>query len=196
MTLSAPDPSSIARSINGLDVGTISIPPVNARADGTFEVAGILPGAYRFSAGAPGGWWARSAMANGRDLFDVPPEFGQSGDVTGVVVTFTDRHSDLSGALQTASGAAAPDYFVVALPADRALWQPNARRIRSTRPATDGHFSFTDLPGGEYLLAALSDFEPSDLNDEKFLEQLAPAAIKVTIVDGQKTTQDLRIARH
>jgi hypothetical protein len=46
---------------------------------------------------------------------------------------------------------------------------------------------------GEYLLAAANDYDPRELYSASFLEQLAAAAIKLTIADGEKKVQDLKI---
>jgi hypothetical protein len=116
-------------------------------------------------------------------------------NVDDLVLTFTDRRSELAGTLQSATGLPAPEYFVVAFPAERSLWLPESRRIKSARPDTAGAFSLRDLPGGDYLLAALTDLEPVDLEDSAFLEELAAQAVAVRIVDGERTVQDLRIAR-
>ncbi len=195
VSLSAPDLRYPSTGITSPQLGVVYVPPGVVGADGTFEVTGIMPGAYRVAAGLSGGWWLRSAVVNGRDVLDGLLEFGNGGNMSGAVLTFTDKHSELSGLLQTPVGAAAPDYFVIAFPADRALWHAGSRRMQSTRPATDGHFTFKDLPGGEYLLAALIDLEPSDLDDVKFLESVSTSALKVAIGDGEKKVQDLRLAR-
>jgi len=77
-------------------------------------------------------------------------------------------------------------------PADRALWQ-TGRRLKSTRPASDGRFSFLDLPAGDYFIAALTDFDPDGWRVPAFLDQAAGAAVKVTIPEGARVSQDLRI---
>jgi hypothetical protein len=44
-------------------------------------------------------------------------------------------------------------------------------------------------------MAALTDLEQRDeWFDPALLRQLIPAAVKVTLVDGQRKTQDIRIA--
>ena len=52
-----------------------------------------------------------------------------------------------------------------------------------------------NLPAGEYLLVALTDVMPNEWNDPKFLDSLAPAALKITLAEGEKKVQDLRIGR-
>jgi hypothetical protein len=173
--------------------------PAAVARDGSFRVGGILPGAYVPVSSVPGasgpnGWWLRSAMLDGRDLLDDPIIVdAASPDLSGLVLTFSDRHSGLSGRLETDEGQPATEYAIVVMAANRQYWRPGARRIRSARPATDGRFSLADLPAGDYLLSALTDLESSDLDDPAFLDQLAPHAITVTIRDGETTTQNLRI---
>ena len=165
------------------------------RADGTYDVTGILPGTYTVSSSfGAGGWWLRSVMVDGRDMLDIPLEIGPASDISGAVATFTDRHSELTGTLQTAAGVPASEYFVVVFPTARAFWRPGARRIQSARPSTDGRFAFRDLPAGDYLVAAVTDIELADLGDAFVLEQLVGAALPVRIADGETTVQNLRIA--
>jgi hypothetical protein len=178
-----------------------SLPSANVAADGTFVLPGIVPGSYTVTARAPpadgaGMWWLRSVMVGGRDVLDVPLEIdGSSMDMTGAVVTFSDRRAELHGTLSTASGQPATEFTVIVYPSERAFWRPGARRIRTARPASDGAFILTGLPGGEYLIAALTDAEPEDWQQPSFLEQIVASSIKVTIADGQRVRQDLKIAR-
>ena len=62
-----------------------------------------------------------------------------------------------------------------------------------TRPGTDGSYSIKGLPPGEYHLAALPDLETGEWNDPVLLEQLVPSSAKVTLRDGETTTQAFRI---
>ena len=62
------------------------------------------------------------------------------------------------------------------------------------RTAT-GKFRFANLLPGEYYIAALTDFEPNDYYNPTFLEQVASAgAIKITVGEGEKKIQDLKIS--
>lgn len=173
--------------------------PVAVGADGTFEIAGLAPGRYRIECQIPSGgagrWWLRSAMVRGRDLLDATLDVDVGTDVSGAVLTLTDRHTEIGGTLQSPAGLPAPEHFVIAFPVDRTLWSPASRRVRMTRPATDGSFAFADLPAGNYLLAALTDVEPDDWQKTEFLNELVPASVRVTLGEGEKTRQNLRIGR-
>ncbi|HEX5069811.1 MAG TPA: carboxypeptidase-like regulatory domain-containing protein, partial [Vicinamibacterales bacterium] len=186
-------------TIDLLGAGRLPVTTVNA--DGAFELVGIIPGTYTLSSSAPGNvagstWWLRSAILDGRDLLDQPLVVDAgSSDFANVVLTFSDRHSGITGTLTTAAAQPASEFTVVAFPTDRALWRPGARRIKLTRPGSDGAFMLTDLPAGEYYLAALVDVEATDLQQSAFLESLIGASAKITIAEGQQARQDLRIAK-
>jgi hypothetical protein len=182
----------------GVMIGRTSVSPVQAKTDGTFVLSGIMPGTYRFSVTPLGtaapGWWLRSALVNDQDVLDVPLEFSGSS-IAGAVLTFSDRHTELSGKLTSPAGQPAPGYFVIVFPADQKLWRSGSRRVQGTRPSSDGLFRVEDLPPGEYQIAALSDVEPNAWNDPTFLEALASASVKVTIADGGHVKQDIQIKR-
>jgi hypothetical protein len=166
------------------------------RSNGPFEISGLLPGTYTFSTPlADAGWWLRSVVIDGRDALDFPLELGAAGDVGGAIATFTDRRTELSGTLQSAANVPAPDYFLVVLSADPTHWRAASRRVQFTRPGTDGRFIVRDLPAGDYLMAAVPDLDSSDLGDVTFMERLVSAAIKVTLGEGEKKTQDLTLAK-
>jgi hypothetical protein len=170
-------------------------PAVTVRHEGTFTIGAVLPGTYTLTAAKPG-WTLKSAVINGRNILDIPLEVTDSSeDITDAVLTYSDKRSELSGTLTTASGQPASEFVVIVYPADRGLWRPGARRIRSLRPGSDGAFSTADLPPGEYLIAAITDADPNEWQQASFLAQLVPASVKITIADGQKVRQDLRIAR-
>jgi len=185
-------------SSGGITMGSAlvnqSIPLV--KADGTFEIRGIAPGRFTLSADLPAdaqGWSLRSAKAGDRDLLDDFIEMVPGMEIRNVTLTFTDRPTELSGTLQSASGQPTTDYYVVLMPEDRALWRAKSRRIVSARPSTTGRFVFSNVPAGSYVVAALSDLDPLDLLDLTFLEQIAPAGVRVTVTEGEKKVQDLRI---
>jgi protocatechuate 3,4-dioxygenase beta subunit len=178
---------------------SLGVPPVQVEADGRFTVRGVIPGRYRVSSMVPGdqpdrGWVLKSAMLGGRDVLDTTLEVKAHQEPPDLVLTFTDRPTELSGAVQDASGAPAPDYFIIAFTTDRALWMPQARRIQAVRPSADGRYRIRNLPPGDYFLAAADDVETGEWYDPGFLQQLLGGAMKVTLGDGEQKTQDLRLA--
>lgn len=165
-------------------------------ADGAWVARNMAPQPYRVGVTLPPSmkdWWLRAAMLDGRDLLDGPIDVQSGQSLNGIEILLTDRHSELSGTLTTTDGKAATDYFIVICPTDPKLWTANSRRVKSLRPTTDGKFSVKDLPAGEYSIVALADYLPGEANDPAWLATVAPQGAKITIADGAKTVQDLRV---
>jgi len=164
--------------------------------DGTFEIRGIGPGRFTLGVSLPAdakSWSLRSARTSDRDLLDGVMDLVPGMEIRDVTIIFSDTPSELAGTLQSASGQPTTDYYIVLMPEDRALWRQKSRRIVSARPSTTGRFAFANVPAGAYIVAALSDLDPLDLLDLSFLEQIAPAGVKVSVAEGEKKVQDLRI---
>jgi hypothetical protein len=200
VALRTPEGSASVTLPDGTAVAGITPPSPSAPgADGTFAIRDVLPGVYVPAVSLTGQvgstrWWLRSAMLDNRDLLDWPLALGPDAtDVTGLVLTVTDRHSALTGRLATADGSPGSGYVVVVVPADRTLWRPGARRIRFARPATDGSYAFADLPAGDFVIAALTDLDPIDLHDMALLDQLVKVGVPVSMRDGATTTQNLAV---
>ena len=181
---------------------SIGATATQASPDGTFRITGVAPGRYRLSTSAPGssatsGWALRSAIVNTPsgpvDALDVPVEVRLGQNFDNVVITFTDRPAELSGALQTPAGVVASDYFIIVFATDRAQWGPQSRRTVMARPTTAGRYSVRNLPPGEYYFAAVTDVLPNEWFDPAFLELLVPAAKKLTIAEGEQKMNDFRI---
>jgi hypothetical protein len=173
-------------------------------ADGRFTIASVVPGRYRISASAPGSgfsstspttgaWYLGSSIVDGQDSLDFPIEI-KSQNVSNAVITFTDRQSELTGTIVDTRSQPVVDYNLIIYPADQKFWTPQSRRIQSTRPATDGRFSFRNLPAGEYRISPVLDPEPGSWYDPAFLQQLDSNATRVTLGEGEKKDQTLRVA--
>jgi protocatechuate 3,4-dioxygenase beta subunit len=146
------------------------------------------------SATQGGSWTLKASVVNGRDTLDFPLELRPNENPSGVLLTFTDQTQTLSGTLQDATGRPTPDFTIIVFAADKQYWTPQARRIASTRPGTDGKYTFRGLPPGDYRITAVTDVEPGEWYDPAFLAQLANASIPVTLGEGQTKTQDLKLA--
>jgi hypothetical protein len=192
---------AVARPSGG-GVGVVGpgIPTVSAPVDedGTFTFRGVLPGTYVASATVPAArsWWLRSATMDGRDLLDTPLTIaGGESNMSDFVLTFTDRHTDVSGRLQTPAGKPAPDYYVVVFTTDRTMWRSDGRRLAFARPGSDGTFVIRDLPPGDYYLAALTDLDPRDWKRADLLDQVVPASLRIAIAEGGHVVRNLQIAK-
>jgi protocatechuate 3,4-dioxygenase beta subunit len=168
---------------------------------GPFTIPGVVPGEYSLSAtlisrvGSATGWTLKGVSVGSQDVSDLPFTIAPGFPVGPVTVAFTNRRTEITGVLQDAAGRPAPDFFIVVLPTDRAFWLPGSRRIVHARPATDGRFTIVGLPAGDYVLAATTDLVPADLLDPTFLGQLLETpVVNVSVKDGEKVTQNIRIA--
>jgi hypothetical protein len=163
-------------------------------ANGNFKTYRLPNGRYLIRPPvAPSGWVFKSAIVDGRDISDTPLELA-GADVDGLVLTFTDRPTTLSGTARDAKGAGDPTATVLIFPVDRARWidtGPSPRRITSVRAALNGGYRFPRLPAGDYYLVALPEEDTIHWQDPVRLEALARLAIRVTLSDGETKVQDL-----
>jgi hypothetical protein len=168
---------------------------VTTNVNGTFTLPAIVPGTYRMQVTVPAGagLFARSAMIAGTDALDVPFVIRPNEDVSDVVVTLSDQPAELSGRLVDGAGQPTPQFYVFAFPTDKTAWVDGVRRIASVRADVNGRYALSPLVPGEYYLCALTEFEAALQYDPSYLEQLVPASIKITIGEGEKRVQDLRV---
>lgn len=175
------------------------VAPIIASPDGSghFTLAGVLPGRYRITAypSSPGANNVRSSVFNGRDSLDFGLEVRPGETHTGGVITVVPRLAEVGGQLQHDSNQPATGVTVILFPADSQYWTPQARRVQGLRPATDGRFTFRNLPGGEYRLVAVTDVEPGQWFDPAFLKELLPASIAVVLGEGERKEQTLRVVK-
>jgi hypothetical protein len=174
---------------------TVPLPSVQLHEQNRFTLAGILPGVYRLASNAAGirtplaGWWLKSIMVNGRDVLDSPIELRADRD--DVIVTFSDRTSELGGRVTDGAGEAWVDGFVIVFSADRAMWFFNSRRVAGARPNSEGRYTVRNLPPGDYLVAAYDDILAGEWFDPMLLAQLAPHAARIRIGENEKKTYDI-----
>ena len=164
-------------------------PPGRVAADGQFTIRGYLPGPYAVNVPSPDPpWTVLSMTASGHDLLRDP--LALDSDVTGVVITFTDRPTQLAGAVQSLT-APSDGLMVVIFPADYAAALDTGMLGRRSRRATLSsarQFAVDGLPAGDYLVAAI----PSDLGaawmDADLVALIARQSTRVTLADGDRKT--------
>lgn len=203
---SAQAPSAAGRSIKLVEAGQstlYTIPEATTGPDGSFVVEGVAAGSYRVvltTANSaimttPAGWMLKSITGAGPDLADVPLEVRADADLPPLTVTLTSQTTELSGSLVDAASRPVTAFTVLVFSADRVFWTAQSRRTQSTRPADDGRFVLKNLPAGDYFLVAVTDLDDGPWSDPRVLATLVGAGVRVTIAEGQRTVQDLRIAK-
>ena len=128
-------------------------PPTRVEASGQFTMTGLLPGKYVMRAlNVPGGWTFKAAMLGGVDLSDSPFDISDK-DLSGVVITFADRVTEMRGTVKAPDGTMDTAAAVIVFPSDNRSWAQygvNPRRMRITRASKTGTYIFNGLPAGEY----------------------------------------------
>ena len=199
-TSDKPQPATVARIRINLDPADGSRLPDAALAaeaghpseDGSFRTAGVPPGRYVLRINPPAGWFVKGAFLRGLDLAEVPFDLGEK-DLAGVTITFTDRPSALIGTVRRGTEPD-QDAIVIAFPTDSSAWRGRGafpRRMRNSRPRSDGTYVMEGIVPGEYFVAAIHEDECPDWQDPALLEALSRVARTVRLGEGDRRTEDL-----
>jgi hypothetical protein len=131
-------------------------------------------------------------MLDGHDISDTGVVLDRD-DVDGLVLTFTDHPSSVSGTVRDGQGRPDEDAAILIFPTD-GVWTnlgAGARRLRSARPSRSGAYAVSGLPPGDYDVVAISDEFTVNWQAPEFLQRLARIASHVKVVEGQGATVDL-----
>ena len=161
--------------------------------NGSFSTLGGPAGRYTVTAVPFPGWSLLSVSRGGRVLPDDMIDLG-TADVTDLVVTFSRKTTRVSGTIVTESGAVDPDADVVIFPSDSNSWRDGTatRRVRQAHATALGRFDITDVPIGEYYVAAVINRWTVDSTDPAVLDRLVAGATKVSLAEGDQRTVALR----
>ena len=105
--------------------------------DGTFELRGLAGTQLIRAGGLPAGWAVKNISLDGADVTDAPFDFKPGASFTGLVVTLTDRITEISGGVRDARGQPVTDYVLVVFPEDAKLWGAQSRHVTTTRPESE-----------------------------------------------------------
>lgn len=182
--------NAIAISLEPADGRTADLAMIaRGRVDpnGTFTTMGVPAGKYILRvSGAPQGWTLRSATFGGRDITETAVELSDE-PATGVLLSFTDRPSEMTGTVRDGSGNPDATASVIVFPVDPQSWvdtgsQP--RRLKTSRTGKDGSFKIGPLPPGEYHVVAIQDSAPRSWQDPGYLDAIARSATQIRIGEG------------
>lgn len=164
-------------------------------AEGRFKTMGYPAGRYVLTATSPGpGWFLQSAMLGGRDV-SVEPLTLDATDIDGIVLTFADRRTEVTGAVIPASGVN-PDGIVVAFPSDLRAWARsgmNARQMSAARANSAGRYTITGLPAGDYLITGVPNDVEIETGNPAFYEALVAQSTALALSHGERRSLDVRI---
>jgi hypothetical protein len=159
------------------------------------RIESVPPGRYAIVCppALPGGWSFRSALLGGADVSAIPFEVTAGSRLDGLIATYTDRRTSLSGTVKNEIGEPVFAHTLVVFPADRRAWHAAmANRLRIVQPDSAGKYAIADLPPGEYLVGLVRDLDPAAFLLAETLESLAAGAVRVRLSEGSPTVQDLQ----
>jgi hypothetical protein len=137
----------------------------------------------------------KSVMLNGTDITDKPIDIQPGAVLEGVEMIFTQKAAELSGSVTMSGDVPLQDAWIILFPADESLWRDSSRFVRATRPDKDGTYRLRMLPGhNDYLLVTALQIEPGQYMDPDFLRSIRDRAMRLSLYDGEKRVQNIRIA--
>jgi hypothetical protein len=186
--LKAPKPSEVGLSPIPVDYDVSpqsNFASAKIQPNGSFVIEGIN-GPRRFEVlTAPPGWVLKDIRAGGIVITDQVLPFGTADQsLRDVEVVLTDHVSELTGFVRDDRARPMASVAVMIFSTDRSDWYPRSRHVRRELTETDGSFSISGLPAGQYFAASARNV-PID-GDEAwqepvFLESLIPAAVNVLV---------------
>jgi hypothetical protein len=142
----------------------------------------------------PRGWYVKSITYKGKDIFDVPTEFAASKDPSLLEVLVSNRGALITGRVLDERGDPVHGARVVVIPADPAKWG----RFNETSAASSatGAYRIGPQRRGEYLVFAVESAASMPYpGDRARVARFAEGAERITLVDDEERTLDLRVVR-
>ena len=168
-----------------------SAPPANVAENGDFALQGLFgPLVLRVYGGLPPGYVVKSMLYRGKDIADTAVEFDGNAAHT-VDVLLTNRTAELSGQVVDNSGAPVPGVLILHFPVDASRWKA-FEGARSTT-SVQGRYRLPRLVAGDYFVAAVSAADQRTLDLPDDYARLAAVAERVTVLESERRTADLRV---
>lgn len=155
--------------------------------DGTFELHDVRgPRVFRFGwqfADRRSYWVPGAILLDGQDVTNLPVDFARE-PVRDLVVVFRQRASTIVGRLEDVAGLPVSG-CVVMLPVDPDLQRGWSTAVGTAEPSGRGRFYFSNMPAGDYFLAATDGSScptPNVLVGNA--REIARRATRATVTDG------------
>jgi hypothetical protein len=166
---------------------------VRPRPDGTFELKNLMGSRDIYVRTTPGGWQVRSITMGGRDVLDVPIEFGGGEDFAGVEIVLAKEATRLEGSVVDDRDRPLVDYELIVVPENRTDRRASHRRW--VRPDQAGHFVVEGLPPARYVVTAVDAVDDAAWPDEEYVQRLRSTGTAVALAAGARQTRTLHLTR-
>jgi hypothetical protein len=190
--------TSISLSLQPVIAGSRVLRNPRTRIDeqGELTTQGFPAGDYSVNVfGAPAGWFLQSVTSKGVDVTQQPLEIG-AADINDIVISFTDKSTEISGTVTARDGSIPKAAVVVLFPSDEPLehdYGLNSRRVVALRPTANGRFTFKTVPPGAYRVVAVDDVSIMTDLTAAALQPLIARATDVRVAAGEKRQQNLTL---
>ena len=160
--------------------------------DLSYEVGGLMTGSHVIRIeGLQGPWVLKSITWRGQDITDTGVEAESQQVFSNVIVTLTDRASEIAGLVQDGQGAAVADATVLIIPVSSQFWTKTSRRFRLLRSDAAGRYVIRGLPAGEYRAVASLELDDSEAYRRDLLQEVAEAGLPISLRDLASLKVDL-----
>jgi hypothetical protein len=152
-------------------------------------LAGLQPGRYNLS--PAGGARVKSVICGGQDMTNAPIAV-LDAQLRSCEMTLTRAAATVTGSVFDPAGQPAADAGVIVFPVEPAQWSdygPDPARIRVVPVDYSGKYAVSDLPAGEYYVAARPLTELEDWQNPDFLKGVAERSTPVHLDWGAVVTE-------
>jgi hypothetical protein len=173
-------------------MGGRSSPPARINADLSFELRGMF-GPRTIDVIAPSEWVVKSVRYRGQERISLPTEFKAEENPSALEIVLTNRSATLIARVQSSSANDAEVLRVLLFPADPNQWNGTGRTgISRIGVLKDGVYEFRGLRPAEYLVTIVPEGMPFRDGDTRALEELSKTAERITLLENDQRTIDLR----
>jgi hypothetical protein len=194
-----PDQVQIFAQPMDMGINMMGMGPTKVNADYSFEMNGLFDRRLlraSIGSGVSMGWYLKAVLFDGEDVTDRGVEFALGRAYEGLQVVVTRKATDLSGLVTDDRGKPILDATVIVFPTSREQWSYMTRYVRSTRPDTNGRYSFKAMPPhDDYLIIAVQNLESGQANDPEFLARAREEAKPLSLNEGETKAVDIKLSK-
>ena len=169
-------------------------PQLPGRTTKEFEIGNLLAGKYVLRTPVGAMIMTKSITWNGKDYTNSALELSGSGEMSGIVVTLTDKGATVNGVIRDRAGQPIPNSAMILFPVEQEQWTNfgmQFARIRSSVASAVGAYSLRFVPEGEYYAVAVPADQTTRWRDPAFLDAASRVATRIKLTWSETKTNDL-----